>query len=636
MEEEMKRIFLTILVIMVSVSWGYAANLKVSELTETQTLTDNDLFLVSTYSGGAYTSKYIKKNYLVTSLGITNNAATMTVIDTTDATAYVALFDSATGNLPIKTDTKITFNATTGILTATGFAGPLTGAVTGNAGTATALAANPTDCASLGVATAIDARGNLTCGYSIGTNIQAYDAELAALAGLTSAANAIPYFTGSGTAGVISSSANMVSLLGSANYATARTNLGLAIGTNVQAYDAELAALAGLTSAANAIPYFTGSGTAGVISSSADMVSLLGSADYATALTNLGGQASDSALTSLSSKVFAKTALTGAGGLDTVLYDDIADGDIGMVGTVAGVIYWYVFEASSSTAESSPAVIAPDDVGVNNGRWLLKLYCDGSSCSIAQGAVGGSSKWLEGSANGTDYMQLKADDDVGTNRKIVLSTSVTDAEDLSIQLGANDNTVTIGSSTSADSIIGLNSYSLGSAGVKLTGDGDGAITFLGLGNGYDEDLTLNLDDTENTASISSSTGVTSISLGSIGMVTTGTIQGAIKVNTDNNGMSQGEMTTAGVYGAFYVASGAGTWNLPAVASGMNICIYSTTAAAVVVNPDNGDTITLNGTALSAGDSITSASGAGDFICLIGVSDSSWLTLGRSGTWTDTN
>ena len=69
---------------------------------------------------------------------------TVTVADTTDTTCFVGLWEDATGDLGPKSDAGITYNAGTGTLTATAFAGPVTGAVTGNASTATALATGRT------------------------------------------------------------------------------------------------------------------------------------------------------------------------------------------------------------------------------------------------------------------------------------------------------------------------------------------------------------------------------------------------------------------------------------------------------------------------------------------------------------
>ena len=67
-------------------------------------------------------------------------ATTITLADeSTDTSCNVLFATAATGNLGAKTGTNLTFNSNTGILTATGFAGPITGAVTGNASTATAL-----------------------------------------------------------------------------------------------------------------------------------------------------------------------------------------------------------------------------------------------------------------------------------------------------------------------------------------------------------------------------------------------------------------------------------------------------------------------------------------------------------------
>ena len=166
-----------------------------------------------------------------------------------------------------------------------------------------------------GASDAATARENL--GVEIGVDVQAQDERLQAIVDLSGAFAAgdvkLVGYSDAETAEYVTTTTFSRSLLDDASSSDARTTLGLVIGTNVQAYSANLGALAGLTSAADKLPYFTGSGSAGVADFSSFGRSLVDDADASAARTTLG-------LGTIATQAANNVSISG-GSIDNVVFD---------------------------------------------------------------------------------------------------------------------------------------------------------------------------------------------------------------------------------------------------------------------------------------------------------------------------
>ena len=303
------------------------------------------------------------------------------------------------------------------------------------------------------------ATARTSLGVAIGTDVQAYDAELAAIAGLTSAADKGIQFTGSGTAATYDLTAAGKALLDDANAAaqrttmgvaigsdvqawdaqlddiaaltptdsniivgdgsnwvaetgaTARTSLGLTIGTDVQAYDAELAAIAGLTSAADKGIQFTGSGTAAVYDLTAAGKALLDDADAAAQLVTLGLTATAAEINVLDDITSTTAELNIVDGDTAATATTLADADRLVVnddGTMVQVAltdFETYFETALDTLNNVTSASSLATVGtITSGTWNADVI------GVQYGGTGAatltSNSLLTG--NGTSAVQAEA------------------------------------------------------------------------------------------------------------------------------------------------------------------------------------------------------------------------------------
>jgi hypothetical protein len=186
---------------------------------------------------------------------------------------------------------------------------------------------------------ATDVQGSLA---ELDFDKQPKDATLSALAAVATAADRLIYATGADTFALTTFTAFARALLDDIDAAAMQSTLGLAIGTNVQAFSPVLGTVAGLTPAADRLPYFTGASTAALATFTAAGRALVDDADAAAQRSTLGlaigidVQAWDADLDTWATKAAPAGAVVGTTDAQTLTNKTLTSGDVALASGTIG------------------------------------------------------------------------------------------------------------------------------------------------------------------------------------------------------------------------------------------------------------------------------------------------------------
>jgi hypothetical protein len=118
------------------------------------------------------------------------------------------------------------------------------------------------------------------------------------------------------------------------------------------------------------------------------------------------------------------------------------------------------------------------------------------------------------------------------------------------------------------------------------------------------------------------------------LLATGTLSGAISVTLDTDPAIV--LTVAMCKNRVRINNDADAidYSLPTASAGLIVLFYDVAGGVITVDAASGDAILLNGVSVGTADAIDSPGAIGNFICLMAIDDTRWVSLGQSGTWID--